>query len=178
MLLLSKTRTVWNTLTCVAAPPRRPAVEKPSASTWHLLLLAQSHGTPFRPRPPAVPWAPPSPEGAPWGRVRPRNAASGRSEDARRGNVKRGGREGSEAKLFSASRRRSEGVEAPSSLPPPSKVSFTAPPATSAGGAGRRQGLSASSGVGPGRHGRDGAGAGRRAVRAAGGAARPRRPLL
>lgn len=173
MLLLSKTGTVCNNLTRVTTSPsrRREARRRPGTC----FFSPNPTGHRLGPAHLRWPWAPPSPEGAPWGRVRLRNAASGRSEDARRG-----GREGSEAKLFSASRRpgRSEGVEALSSLPPPSKVNFTAPPAGSSGGAGRRQGLSASSGVGPGRHGRDGSGAGRRAVRAAGGAARPRRPLL
>lgn len=87
------------------------------------------------------------------GRLRLRNAAGGRSEDARRG-----GREGSEPRLLGASSPPDgfEVVGAPCSPPPPSKVKFATPPAGSPvlaavplGGVGRRQGLSASPGVGP-----------------------------
>lgn len=55
---------------------------------------------------------------------------------------------------------------------------WPAPWRAAAGGAPLRQGLARSPGAGPRRHGLVGAGAGRRAVRPAGGAARPRRSLF
>lgn len=65
-----------------------------------------------------------------------------------------------------------------SALPRGSEVLAPAPRCATVGEAPLRQGLAPPPGAGPRRHGLVGAGAGRRAVRAAGGAARPRRALF